>query len=195
VLIDGGGSNNPDKSSSVGELVVVPFLMDKGVSSLDAVVATHGHSDHIEGLAAVLEKMKVETLILPETDGLEEFAALTNIALRKSVEVVLCSEGDYIKLDKESGILVLNPEKTEEGERVEIVSKTVTNAESGTGTEAGSEIGSKARSETGSETALNNKSLVLKLTYKDFNVLFTGDSEAEVERRLLESGADCQLTY
>ena len=36
----------------------------------------------------------------------------------------------------------------------------------------------------------NNMSLVIKMTYKDNTLLFTGDAEAEIEQQLLDSGAD-----
>ena len=37
---------------------------------------------------------------------------------------------------------------------------------------------------------VNNSSLVLKVTYKDVSVLFTGDIEREAENKLLDSGFD-----
>ena len=44
-----------------------------------------------------------------------------------------------------------------------------------------------------SQQSLNNSSLVLKLIYKNINVLFTGDSEIPVEDRLLETGTDISV--
>lgn len=47
VLIDGGPDN-------VGENILIPFLLDYGVSKIDLVVVTHGHDDHMQGLIPVL---------------------------------------------------------------------------------------------------------------------------------------------
>lgn len=55
MLIDGGTKGSGDK--------VVKFLNSKGVTSLDVVVATHPHADHIGGLISVLNNFKVNQFI------------------------------------------------------------------------------------------------------------------------------------
>ena len=46
---------------------VVRYLQRQGIEKLDYAVATHPHSDHIGGIAAVLEQIPVGALYLPET--------------------------------------------------------------------------------------------------------------------------------
>ncbi|MBD5605039.1 MAG: MBL fold metallo-hydrolase [Candidatus Eremiobacteraeota bacterium] len=55
-LIDGGGrlerSSSLTSSSAaedIGERVVIPFLIRKGIHHLDAVLLSHGHGDHLGG--------------------------------------------------------------------------------------------------------------------------------------------------
>lgn len=60
VLVDGGGT--PFSDFDVGAEVVVPALRALGVRALDLVVATHADSDHVEGLAAVLQALPVGLL-------------------------------------------------------------------------------------------------------------------------------------
>ena len=110
VLIDGGGSANPDRISKIGESVIVPFLLDSGVSHLDAVIATHPHADHTQGLHDVLEQMKVNRLILPSLDDEKSFKGLVQAAEDKNVLVSRCSEGQTIKLDDKTFLYVLSPE-------------------------------------------------------------------------------------
>ncbi len=155
VLIDGGGREAGSKSSfDIGKSVMVPFILDTGTKSIDIVIASHGHSDHTEGLEAVLEEIKVGMLVLPDTDG-NGFEKLKNICTGKGIKIELCKKGDIIKLDNETRFEVMNPLEFSMDEL--------------------------------SQQSLNNSSLVLKLIYKNFSVLFTGDSEIPVEERLVGS--------
>jgi competence protein ComEC len=43
---------------------------------------------------------------------------------------------------------------------------------------------------TGSRSDINSNSLIFRVEYRDFRMLFTGDAGSEAERRLLASGAD-----
>lgn len=49
---------------NTGELVVVPYLRSKGVSALDAVMVSHGDSDHAGGLDGVLKDFDPTRLLL-----------------------------------------------------------------------------------------------------------------------------------
>lgn len=59
VLIDGG---EPDYGPTV-----VRMLQKAGVEQLDCIINSHPHSDHIGGIAAVLEQIPVGALYLPKT--------------------------------------------------------------------------------------------------------------------------------
>lgn len=110
VLIDGGGNSNPVIASRVGELTVVPFLLDYGAGSLDAVIASHAHSDHTQGLFDVLERIKVKQLIIPSLDDEECFSELLELAREKGVPVTRCSAGEIIRIDDRTALHVLNPD-------------------------------------------------------------------------------------
>lgn len=58
MLVDAGGSF--DRSFDVGESVVVPALLHRGVRTLHAVVLTHPDFDHLGGLASVMSELDVK---------------------------------------------------------------------------------------------------------------------------------------
>jgi competence protein ComEC len=57
MLVDGGGL--PVGTFDVGESVVSPFLWSKGLKSIDTLVLTHGHPDHLNGLPAVAANFRI----------------------------------------------------------------------------------------------------------------------------------------
>ncbi len=50
---------------------VTSYLAEKGVDSLDYIIATHPHSDHIGGLADVINTVKTDTVIVPHVSDEE----------------------------------------------------------------------------------------------------------------------------
>ena len=61
ILVDGGGPFDPT-ATDFGRTRLVPKLLDRGVTRLDAVLLTHPHPDHALGLFAVLEELPVAEL-------------------------------------------------------------------------------------------------------------------------------------
>jgi competence protein ComEC len=71
----------------VGEDVVSPYLWSRRIRHLDYAVLTHGHSDHMDGLPAILDNFRPRALWIgaePETDEwrtLEQHAAADHVRI------------------------------------------------------------------------------------------------------------------
>ncbi|MCX7746738.1 MAG: DNA internalization-related competence protein ComEC/Rec2 [Clostridia bacterium] len=112
VLIDGGGfSSKMNRDSDMGKTVVIPFLLDYGISELDMVVATHGHDDHLQGLISVLKDFNVRNLVVPHVKEAKEFNLALDIAKSNDILVKDVKKGDTIVLDNKTYFDVINPDK------------------------------------------------------------------------------------
>lgn len=153
MLVDGGGF--PDDSFDVGRMVLAPFLWHEGIRALDAVVLSHDHPDHRNGLRAILAHFDVgslwETGLDPDeinTDELAKIAARRRITIRRLPE--------------------LREEQLIDGCRVRVLNPSPVAA--GRHTPHGT---------------LNNTSVVLEITYGGTSVLLPGDIDQTVERQIL----------
>jgi competence protein ComEC len=108
-LVDGGGT--PFSDFDVGKRTVVPALKAMGIDELELVIATHADTDHIEGLASVLNGIKVQRLVIgvPAPDA-RVFQTLMDTAQRHGVELLQVVRGESLTLG-EARLDILNPSR------------------------------------------------------------------------------------
>ena len=108
MLIDGGGilqfGRTRKSNLDIGEDVVSSYLWNRGIRSLDVVVATHAHQDHIGGLPAVLDNFRPKEL----WTGANPSADLSERASRLGARVTAKQAGEAFDFSG-SRIEILSP--------------------------------------------------------------------------------------
>ena len=106
MLIDGG--NVADSS------LVVSYLADQGVDSLDYVVCTHAHEDHVGGLSGPLSQYPAEHVLAPVTEyDTKAFQNFLKYTRQQGLEVTSPSPGDTWTVG-DASVTVLGPQKAYE---------------------------------------------------------------------------------
>jgi competence protein ComEC len=97
ILVDGGGPFDAE-ATEFGRTRVLPKLLDRGVTRLDAVMLTHPHPDHALGLFAILEELPVGELWQSAGDDEGAFQArLSAVAESRGVPVRVLASGDVFE--------------------------------------------------------------------------------------------------
>ena len=154
-----------------GENILIPALEKRGIKKIDQVIITHQHEDHTGGLPTLLADPEIKVCSIvwsPFTDQ--------QLRERAGGEAVLQSTLSH-------AILTLAAQR-----RIPV--RAVTTGDIlrfGSGIEA--KILCAARFEVDVPRFLNNNSIVFRLVYGDFSVLFTGDAGFEEEDAVMASGA------
>ncbi len=108
VLIDGGTGQQVLRE--LGR--VMPFY-DR---SLDLVLATHPDQDHVGGLPAVLERMRVDNVITTEnTSDTGAYRAFEEVIRKKNPRRILARAGTRIVLDRGVVLEILFPDSNARG--------------------------------------------------------------------------------
>lgn len=155
MLVDGGGSEDIE-NYDVGESVLVPYLLDKNIKTIDYMLVSHFHADHCNGLLAVLEKLDVKTVIFAkQEETYKEYENFIEKAKQNNSKVLIAKDGQTIMLDNSTKLEIL-------------------------------QAGIKSDN-------LNNTSIIAKLIYGNFSMLFTGDAELEEEQEVLKNVTSTKL--
>lgn len=111
VLIDGGGSEFGD--FDVGKNILVPYILDRKIKSIDYVFISHFDSDHCGGILYLLQELTVKNIIIgtqfEDNANLEKFK---NIIKENKINTNVIEMGSKIYIDKEVYFDVLWPDSS-----------------------------------------------------------------------------------
>lgn len=117
ILIDGGGSEFV--SFDVGESILLPYLLNRGINKIDYMMISHFDSDHIGGLFYIMENLKVDNIIISrQGKNSENFKKFIQIISEKQINLIIVKRGDYVKIDDTSYFEILFPEEKQISDNV-----------------------------------------------------------------------------
>jgi len=161
MLIDGGGFSK--STFDVGKSVIAPFLHDKRINRIDTVVLSHPHPDHLLGLIYIMNNFNVRNVW--------KFDLPIDPIIYPQWEEAIHDNGLNVSLfDSHS------PQKTINGVKIDILWPPPNDHHKNINAL--------------SQDAVNDSSLVLKITFGEISFLIPGDISADVEKELIQSGTD-----
>lgn len=96
LLIDGGGSSY--LSTTVGRRVIAPYLWQKGISRIDAIIITHPDADHYNGLPFIVEHFSPSVIWVNTFSGHDHlFSRFLQKARMKKIKVQLAKSGEFLE--------------------------------------------------------------------------------------------------
>src|SRR5207244_4639189 len=103
MLIDGGGvaagrflDLRDESTFSIGENVVSSYLFSRGIRRLDAVVLTHAHNDHMDGLFDVIENFGIGEFWLGRNPMTARYKQLIESIQQKQIPIRWLTAGQKI---------------------------------------------------------------------------------------------------
>ncbi len=155
MVIDGGGFY--DNSFDIGGKVIKPFLLKEGVKKIDYLLLSHPHPDHMNGLISLVKSFPVgEVWVGDEVAMNETHRLFLHLVEKTGIRKVVVSDRSEPRLIDGVRIEFLNPLP-----------------------------GYGLPNEKMDDSAVNGRSVVLKLGFGSRAFLLTGDLEREGEERLL----------
>ena len=131
LLIDGGGRPNystadrtdeenteepfePDRRS-IGEAVVAEYLWWRGLASADYLLATHAHTDHMDGLNDIAHNFRVRAALVGHTPASNaEYKRFAETMKDEGVPVHTVSRGDTLRFGPVTAEVLWPPRASDE---------------------------------------------------------------------------------
>ena len=175
-LIDTGDVKTSEK--------VVNFLKEQdlkqedGKGVIDYIIITHGHSDHIGGLASILDDFKVKKVYMPDIAIMKDWYSNVKVTTENAANIEMMKRdydvyNDAVKAMKDKSIKFTDTENGEFIDKNKILQFVESDKDFGP-------IGSPAL--VANYWGINENSAIVYLNYGDLQALFTADMEWNSEK-------------
>jgi competence protein ComEC len=109
LLIDGGGGMT-SPGFNVGEDIIAPFLWQKGIKQLDAIMVTHPDTDHYDGIPFLLQRFRPKVLWVNDRSGHDiAWRQMLALANKLQVEIKIPQQGEVLIRGGKAQIVHLGP--------------------------------------------------------------------------------------
>lgn len=103
ILIDCGEGNTS---------VLLDYLLDRRIKTIDYVIISHFDSDHCNGLIDIVKNLNVKNIIISKQAYMSnEYINIAKIINKKRINVIHIKQGDSLKIDKHIKINIIYPPK------------------------------------------------------------------------------------
>jgi len=178
ILVDGG----PDTNNNLQNVLDSKFFFTS--CTISTIVATHPHEDHIKGLSKVLDTCKVENIFLTNTYyESDEYLAFLQKVKAENANVKYVETTDKFTIDNVSFDVLWPSYKILTGD----VDLNCTTLKTCTSTKClQPELYSMLNKNPIKCENPNYVSVVLKVTYNEFDTLLTGDAEDLIQEKIAQ---------
>ena len=160
ILVDGGGPAT--LSTDVGEQLIAPWLRHQRIRRLEAVVISHPHADHYNGIPFLLRHFRPQTLwVNGHTENQRDYEELLELAEELGVEIRVPTAGEVLAKGADFALVNLGNFHQRP----------------------------TASFQPPLEDRVNDQSLIISYRHQDFSLLLPGDIYKGQERRLISEMA------
>ena len=109
-VIDCGSNSGEDAGQIASD-----YLRSRGISTIDILILTHYHSDHVNGVVDLISQFKTRTFLLPPMEDYTEYDdKILDIAKKKDGNIVFIEDDIFTDLGETE--LMIYPPLVDEGE-------------------------------------------------------------------------------
>lgn len=137
--------------------ILIPYLLARKIKTIDYLIISHFDTDHVGGLLEVMESIKVKNIIFSKQPEISENYQSFKKIVKKKKNNIICV-----------GVNLVLPHRIKIEKNLYLDFLWPNN------------------NDFIPENVLNNNSIVCKLNYINFSMLFTGDIEEIAEKKILQ---------